>query len=269
MTEFSAIVFTDLDGTLLDHHSYDFRPALPALKQLADMNIPVILASSKTAAEIAPLRKNLSLSEYPAIVENGAGVLPAGQHARTDDSDYWRIRMALSQMPPPLRQHFTGFGDMSARQVADHTGLSLTQAQQAKTRLYSEPGIWSGDDAALQAFVAALKAQNISHRYGGRYLTLSYGSTKADRMAEITAHFKADRIIALGDAPNDLEMLLAADHPILIRNPEAKPLTGLTPAQSEMIIRSTLPGPAGWNETILELLATLTNTHKKEPDQIG
>ncbi len=34
------IVFTDLDGTLLDHHSYSWRAASPAMAKLAANGIP-------------------------------------------------------------------------------------------------------------------------------------------------------------------------------------------------------------------------------------
>jgi mannosyl-3-phosphoglycerate phosphatase len=256
MTEISAIVFTDLDGTLLDHHSYDYAPALPALDALKQRGIPVILASSKTAAEIAPLRAELGLSMHPAIVENGAGLLPAGGKAGDDNSAYLRLRAALDQVPPDLRALYIGGGDMSAAAVAAHPGLPLPQAALAKTRNFSEPGIWTGTPDQQAAFQDALTGLGVSHRFGGRYLTLSFGRTKADQMEAIRAHYGARHVIALGDAPNDLEMLVAADHPIVITNAQATPLSVPDTLQPRLI-RSTLPGPSGWNETISALLAAL------------
>ena len=66
------IVFSDLDGTLLDHETYSFEPARPALDRLKREGHVLVLASSKTAAEIAPLRDAMGFSHCPAIVENGA-----------------------------------------------------------------------------------------------------------------------------------------------------------------------------------------------------
>ena len=50
------LVFTDLDGSLLDHHNYSYSDALPQLRQLERRGIPVIPASSKTRVEIERLR---------------------------------------------------------------------------------------------------------------------------------------------------------------------------------------------------------------------
>ena len=46
------LVFTDLDGTLLDHHDYSYDAALPTLRRLKKANIPLIFNTSKTAAEV-------------------------------------------------------------------------------------------------------------------------------------------------------------------------------------------------------------------------
>ena len=78
------IVFTDLDGTLLDHHSYSWRAASPAMAKLAANGIPLIFNSSKTAAEMRHLQNAMGI-RAPFIVENGAAaVIPAGCLGRTE-----------------------------------------------------------------------------------------------------------------------------------------------------------------------------------------
>lgn len=73
-----TLVFTDMDGTLLDHHTYSFDAAKPALNALDEKNIPVIPTTSKTFAELQPLRKSIGL-DGPFIIENGAAVfIPHG-----------------------------------------------------------------------------------------------------------------------------------------------------------------------------------------------
>ena len=65
-------IVTDLDGTLMDEY-YDISPAKKTLKMLAEMNIPVIPCTSKTASEVRYFRKENSLTD-PFIVENGAAI---------------------------------------------------------------------------------------------------------------------------------------------------------------------------------------------------
>lgn len=262
MTEFPAIVFTDLDGTLLDHHDYSYSAASPAIKALKSFNIPVILASSKTAAEIAPLRADMGLSAYPAIVENGAGLLQANCIPPTDSgADYRKIRETLNNTPTKLRRYYKGFGDISDAECAALTGLSPDAATRARQRAYSEPGLWSGSETDLYAFLRSLSEHGISARLGGRYLTLSFGKTKADQMATLCQNYGNPPVIALGDAPNDLEMLQAADHPVLILNPDAAPFA-IPTNLSNRITRSTKSGPAGWNETVLSIVSSLTTQAK-------
>ena len=65
------VIYTDLDGSLLDHYTYEATAALPLLRQLEQLGTPVIPCTSKTAAELVPLCKTLQLSG-PFIAENGA-----------------------------------------------------------------------------------------------------------------------------------------------------------------------------------------------------
>jgi len=260
------LVFTDLDGTLLDHHSYSHAPARPALDRLAQIGAGVVLASSKTAAEIAPLRAALGLADWPAIAENGAGLVAPGQSGEGDDSAYRAIRAALASLPDGLRLPFRGFGDMDDAGVAEVTGLPVAQARLARQRLASEPGIWSGSDDRLADFLDALQNKGIAARRGGRFLTLSHGSSKSDRMAEIVTDLRPGVTIALGDAPNDIEMLEAADHGVIVGNPDAPPLPPLQGEETGRIRRTRESGPAGWNRAILDLLSELSLSQEPAAD---
>ena len=76
------LVFSDLDGCLLDHFSYSYQAARPPLNKLSA--IPQIITASKTLAEIAELSAELELvSRF--IVENGAGgIMPANYFSTPD-----------------------------------------------------------------------------------------------------------------------------------------------------------------------------------------
>ncbi|WP_319567539.1 HAD-IIB family hydrolase [Cohaesibacter marisflavi] len=254
----SFVIFTDLDGTLLDHASYSYAPAKPALALLHKHDIPLILASSKTAFEIAPLRDELGFAHCPAIVENGAGLLPA--HADPESlaeaqSDYQHIRTILDAMPADLRALFTGFGDWSVEEIAQNTGLPKDNAALAARRLFSEPGLFSGNAHQKQRFESYIEERGLKARQGGRYYTLSFGATKADQMRGILKQQSLAappvKSIALGDAANDIEMLETADFGVIISNPAGKPLPPLSGEDEGRIMRADNPGPTGWNEAIL------------------
>ncbi|MDO6732650.1 HAD-IIB family hydrolase [Marinovum sp. 2_MG-2023] len=244
------LVFTDLDGTLLDHATYSYAPALPALEALKSIGAGVTLATSKTAAEVAPLRAELGLEAWPAIVENGAGLLDSGATAGSDDKIYRDIRDRLAQLPGKP-SCFRGFGDMNDAEVAEITGLPLENAANARRRAFSEPGIWTGPPAELHAFLDTAATVGLHARRGGRFLTFSLGQTKAGQMANLITRFRPSATLALGDAPNDIEMLDTADAGVIIANAHGQPLPTLPGEESGRIRRSVLPGPSGWNVAVL------------------
>ena len=124
---------------------------------------------------------------------------------------YEKIRAVLT-LPPKLKKMFQGFGDMGLEGIIKATGLSEQAAKGAAHRQYSEPGLFTGTEEQKDAFLKALATHNIKATQGGRFLTLSFGATKADQMMTITKHmqkrgFPAKPSLALGDAPNDIAML--------------------------------------------------------------
>ncbi|NDR57082.1 HAD-IIB family hydrolase [Aliiruegeria sabulilitoris] len=247
------IVFTDLDGTLLDHESYSFEPARTALERLRALEVPLILASSKTSAEIVEIQRAVGCEAYPAIVENGAGLLEPGSGG-ADGGRYFELLAAINEVSPYIRSQFEGFHDLGPEGIVQATGLSPEAARLAAKRQFSEPGLFYGGPEDLNEFLRALGKLGVKARRGGRFLTLSFGGTKADRMDEVATRFGNPPRIALGDAPNDVEMLEAADHGVIIANPHGNDLPPLPGEAAGLIRRTALPGPQGWNSAVLDLL---------------
>ncbi|WP_420408273.1 HAD-IIB family hydrolase [Hoeflea sp.] len=254
------IVFTDLDGTLLDHDSYSHAAAADALAVLREKGVPLVLASSKTAAEIAPLRSELGFDHCEAIVENGAGILEPHDSGDGASETHKRLLSAVASLPPELTALFRGFSDWTDEEVSERTGLSVDQAALARRRQFSEPGLWSGSDEERERFRALLDKKGIRPQQGGRFMTLSFGSDKALRLTEIIDRYRRSGYepfaLALGDAGNDIGMLEAADLGVIIPNPSHGGIPPLDGEAGGKIIRETLEGPAGWNQAVLRLFKT-------------
>ncbi|WP_438727034.1 HAD-IIB family hydrolase [Parasphingorhabdus sp. DH2-15] len=266
------LIFTDLDGTLLDHHNYSSSPADRLIAGLEAHNIAQIIpVTSKTRSELQALRKDIPLNYAVGVTENGSviddvsGIIgnDAGTHGTPHmhilGLSYADILSAIATLPHDIRQHITGFSDMSVTDIAQSTGLSLESAKRAGKREASEPFSWSGSDQQMAALTAHMEAANIRVQRGGRFFHLTGHATKEMAMARIAAAF-ADRApdrdivtIALGDGPNDLAMIKAADHGVIMPNPDGVTISANGP---HMHI-APHPGPKGWNAAVQNILSEL------------
>ncbi len=179
------LVVTDLDGSLLDHHSYDFSPAAPWLARLKQLGVPVIPVTSKTRAELISLREALGLTATPFVAENGAviGLPPGWCHARLDRPgsgldgvvvkhtgvDVGFIRARLNVWRKRLGVRFTRMSELDMAAVMSLTGLDETRAKAARQREGSEPLIWEDDEVALANFRLALEGDGLMLTQGGRF----------------------------------------------------------------------------------------------------
>jgi mannosyl-3-phosphoglycerate phosphatase family protein len=265
------LVFSDLDGTLLDHDSYSHAAAQPAIDLLDALGIPLLLVSSKTRAEMVALRRRLA-NVHPFVVENGAAVfIPEGyfpeQPADTVSRDgYWVRELAaprarwialLEGLENEFPEQFEYFARAGEAGIAAMTGLSPAQAALANAREYSEPVQWRGDDRALEAFLAACAAGGARVSRGGRFYSLGGEADKGEALRWIRAQFAMARGIrhikdlAAGDGANDVPMLESAATALLVRAPD-RPLPPVR--RGDGVLCSDAVGPAGWAEGVTQWL---------------
>ena len=67
------IIFTDLDGTFLNHDDYSYNDSLLGVRKVLSENIPLIFTTSKTKVEVETLHERLKINE-PFIIEKGAAL---------------------------------------------------------------------------------------------------------------------------------------------------------------------------------------------------
>ena len=261
----SYIIFTDLDGTLLDHDSYSWQDAKPALDRLKALEIPLIINSSKTSAEILQLRNELN-NTHPFIVENGSAVyLPIGyfskknseldqkyeKHFFTDKRN--RILELLQQLREIPGFQFRGFNDMSTAELANVTGLTLEESINAKKRDCSEPIEWRGSEEDMQRFKQQIETKGLRLLRGGRFHHVMGATDKVAGINWLIQQYKAswpDKrfvTVALGDSPNDQGMLEAVDIPVVIDPAKGMPLEL---KDSPNAIYPGIKGARGWQKAI-------------------
>ncbi len=264
------LVFTDLDGTLLDHHTYRWDAAGPALEALGRVGALVVLCSSKTRAEMEAVQADLRLSG-PLIVENGgavvstgAGVLESGlpdrvggRPAKVFGTAYAELRRALEALREELGADLRGFGDLSPAEVARVTGLPEDRARLAKAREFDEPFFWEPAPSPAEVARAReiLAGRGLRLTRGGRFWHLMGPNDKGRAVAwlieQVSRVRGRPRTLALGDGENDLPMLCAVDEGVVVERGDGGHLAPLPPGLRKVPGR----GPVGWNRAVLDWLA--------------
>ncbi|XOV77627.1 MAG: HAD-IIB family hydrolase [Aestuariibacter sp.] len=265
------LIFTDLDGTLLDHHTYSYDAALPVLRELQKQDHVIIPNTSKTFAELSKFCQQIPMTT-PFVVENGAaayvsmGHLPNQPAGATQFGEFWRKSFTkekahwlalLNAYGEEFRDCYTGFSAMTLQQIADETSLSLADAKLATQRQFGEPLLWHGTKQQLTKFEKTLTAAGATILQGGRFVHVCGQCDKGSAMQWLLDCF-VDAYpdiqftsVALGDSGNDTAMLEAADIAIQIRAPE-RPFPKINKKQH--LYQSTLCGPEGWAETLSSLI---------------
>lgn len=261
-------VFSDLDGTLLDHDTYDWAPARPALDRLKRTGTPCILVTSKTRAEVEFWRRTMA-NRDPFIVENGGAAFvpesyfPGGVPGAASRGEYLALEWgtpystlvsALEMASLESGCRVVGFHHMTVEEVAVDTGMSLEQAALAKQREYDEPFRILDKDGASQ-LLGALERAGLRWTEGGRYFHVTGNNDKAVAVRAVADLFRRTAggvmTIGLGDGLNDLPFLAEVDRAVIVRSRAAAVLAERLPGA----MVTAHPGPRGWNEAVLGLVA--------------
>jgi len=265
------LVFSDLDGSLLDETNYSYEPALPAITILRENDIPLVFCTSKTRAEIEPLRTELN-NTHPFISENGGAIYIPREyfsqewdHNREDDkyliielgTPYAQIRKVLEQIQLETGDQIRGFGDLADKEVALFCDFSEEEAKLAKQREYDEP-FFLEDKNHLPKIEERAARANLQITKGGRFFHLMGKNDKGKAIRRLKDLYNAESgpftTIGIGDSLNDLPMLESVDYPLLLQKSDDNYDESFNWAN---LIRAPGIGPTGWRDAIISLLDKL------------
>jgi mannosyl-3-phosphoglycerate phosphatase len=260
------LIFSDLDGSLLDSRGRLPEGNRQTLYQLERQSIPIIFTSSKTRQEILHLQSELGIHQA-FIPENGAGIYVPEGHPLTAKIElmpwghgrglhfgvpYSYIRAVFTH----LRDQFgiRGMADMSIDELVVLTGLDPHAIQRALAREFSEPFVFEGQLNVAQ-LQKALISYGLAITRGGRFFhMMSAMQDKGKAVAKVIQLFRLAGqsrpcSVALGDAENDFSMLRAVDYAILLRRDDGS----IADLDLNGLRRAERAGCEGWREQ-LELL---------------
>ncbi len=264
------IIFTDLDGTLLDHRTYSYSEAEEALKLLKEKNVPLILCSSKTRDEIDVYRKKLSNNE-PLISENGGAIfIPEnyeGLKCKFDKiengylvieigSEYKVLADVFEKIRNKTGTNIKSITEFTIDEVVQLTNLSREEARLAVTREYSLPFIINGGAQEIESVKNEILSSGFNYTEGARFMHLMGANDKGKAVKILVDIFKKNHpetkivSVGIGDSLNDLPMLEVVDRAFLVKKVSGNYEERI---KVENLVYADGIGPVGWNKAILSL----------------
>jgi mannosyl-3-phosphoglycerate phosphatase len=266
----ARLIVTDLDGTLIDHHTYSADAARTALTAAQAAGVPVVMCSSKTRAEMHALAGHLGLRPAPLIAENGSVVWWPSTWPRqaidadaSSDADGYvtvlgataaALLPALARLGQAVSRRLVPLSAMTLDEVMARTGRAADVASLAAAREFSQPFVVDDAEVSLATLQEASASLGVRVTQGGRFFHLLGLTDKGSAVAVVRRTCApGHRALGLGDAPNDLALLQAVDDAVIVPQPERGWHPHLV-AALPTARRAPHPGPAGWNAAVLDWL---------------
>lgn len=258
------IIFTDLDGTLLDADNYSFQKAKNALNLIKKSEVPLIFCTSKTRAEIEFWREKIGNID-PFISENGGGIFVPKNYFSfeflydMEHKNYFVIKLGteynqLVEILDLLKKSYEiiSFSDMSIEEVAKDADLELLQAKLAKKREFDLP-FKILNKKQEKDILNEIKKHGLNYTVGGRYYHLLGNNNKGKAVKILSDLFRREysdiKTIAIGDSKNDFQMLDVVNGGFLVKKKNGS-------YASNKYKKAKGVGPEGWNDVILREISS-------------
>lgn len=262
-----TLIFTALDGALLDSQSHSTEVVQPLVAKLKDAGVPIVFVSSKTRVEQEYYLDALNLS-VPFIAEDGGAIfIPKGyfdskfEHQRETDEyqviemakPYAEVRQRLEAVRAQGHFAFRGYGDMGTPEVAEISGLDMLAASRAQKREYQEAVNLTGSEDEINLILNYIEKANLSYVKLGRFYGVMFGNYKGPAVRLLMELFRQKlgdiTTIGVGESINDLPLLVEMDKPVLVGKADGSHQAATMPN----LHLAKESGPHGWVEAISEL----------------
>ena len=257
MKKKQIVIFTDLDGTLLDKNTFKFDKIEKYFRELLSKDIIIIPNSSKTEAELSDFNKqyNLNLS---FIAENGSSIhglnlihknLPEKMLlSKTTDEIY---KIYKQNITPYLKEKITFILNLKSKEQEEIFSLPLDKMTLAIKRNHSIPIIFNGTESEKNELIKIMNDSGLTIQTGGRIINICGNVNKSkaiSRTVELINTKINDEIITIGvgDNQNDIEMLRHTDYACLVKNDNFDSSL----INIDNLIKSSEPSPEGWADVI-------------------
>jgi len=255
------VVFTDLDGTLLDAETFDFTAARPILQRLHAAGIPVVPITSMTMDEVRPLAQDIGLDDA-MIIESGGAIArwtEAGWEVEACGPEADTLLEVVREIEERSGADLTVYSVLPDDEAARLSGLSGDMLRYSTCRRFSEPFVVDpGDVADVMKAAASI---GFSVRRGRRFFHLCRRSDEGQTFLRLREELGCEVAVALGDSPLDAEFLERADIPIIIPQPGGHPDPELLAKVPKARV-ARAPGSAGWAAAVQEVFAEGCSTDR-------
>jgi mannosyl-3-phosphoglycerate phosphatase family protein len=254
-------VFTAVDGTLLDAHTFDAGETRATIERLRAADIPVIPMSVMTFEELAPIAASLGL-DTAMVVEAGGAIArwksgqweleACGPPAET----FLSVVREIEDRSGANLLVYSAMDEAAASRVSGRTGDMLRASTH---RVFSEPFlIESGDPEAVKRAAAEI---GFSIRRGRRFLHLCRECDEGEAFSRIREELHCDVAIGVGGSLVDAEFLMRADIPIIVPGADGTIDSELRSQVSSARIAPS-QAPAGWTLAVEDAVRTANSKRR-------
>ena len=265
------VIFTP--SNLLGSSRRGTLPASDALTEIERRNIPLILTTRDTRAQLELLRRKIGHG-HPFITERGGGLfIPDGYFSLRLDGARRAGRYlcvpfgrpsqeageAVEEIAADAGAEVVRYADMTAREISRNTGMPERDAEGSREREFSERFFFAGNaDSTVPSFQRIAGERDWQLLRTEPFWELSSGNDEGKALRYLMRLYREAlrsrvRSIGIGASPEDLSLLAASDQAFVL---------SLSPGRFDEKLLSNLPnvtkidapGPAGWNQTVVTAL---------------